>query len=149
VVAEQGESWLLTAYCHERDAILDFSFAGISDAEPTGDFFQRPADFDPEGYFENRFQALRGDGNHVVKIEVESDKAPYFRRKTYHPTQSILDGGEDGSILVRFEVSSLDDIAAFIRSWGPGVWVHTPECLAERIEKEARSVYRGYSEVAD
>jgi len=144
VIAEQGDSWLLAAYCHEKSAVLDFALPGISRAEPTGSYFQRPEGFDPEAHFESRFHALKGEGGHEVTLEVGPEKAPYFRRKSYHPSQEIRETHEDGNIVVEFEVSSLDDIAAFIRSWGPGVWVTRPEHLAEHIAEEAQMVADGY-----
>lgn len=144
VMAEQAESWLVSAYCHQSQAVLDFSLAGISNATPTGEKFHPPDDFNPEAHFDDRFQALKGEGDHEVVLEVEAEKAPYFRRKTYHPTQNIRETREDGSIIVAFEVSSLDDIAAFIRSWGPGVQVREPAALAERIAEEAQAVAEGY-----
>jgi predicted DNA-binding transcriptional regulator YafY len=144
VIAEQGGSWLLTAYCHEAEDLRDFSLPGIRSAEPDGTYFQRPADFDPDEHFSGRFRALKGGGSHRVVVEVASDKAPYFRRKTYHPTQEIDEEAGDGRIEVAFEVSSLNDIAAFIRSWGPGVRVVHPPRLAERLEREAKEVAESY-----
>ena len=146
VIAEQGGSWLLTAYCHRADGLRDFSLPGIRSAEPDGTYFQRPADFDPDEHFAGRFHALKGGGSHRVVLEVSRDKAPYFRRKTYHPTQEINDLSEESGIEVTFEVSSLNDIAAFIRSWGPGVRATHPPELADRLEAEAREVAESYSE---
>ena len=149
VIAEQAGSWLLAAYCHEQQDILDFSLGGIGEAKSTGEGFRRPPDFDPEAHFEGRFHALEGEGGHEVAIEVETEKAPYFRRKTYHPSQSIRETRDDGSIVVEYEVSSLDDIAAFIRSWGPGIRVLKPESLVRRIAKEAASVHQAYASNQD
>ncbi|WP_103027177.1 helix-turn-helix transcriptional regulator [Salinibacter altiplanensis] len=143
VIAEQAGSWLVAAYCHESQEVLDFSLPGIRAAEPTGEYFTRPEGFDSEGHFEDRFYALRGDGSHEVVLRVEEEKAAYFRRKTYHPSQQVEDR-EEGGITVTFETSSLDDVAAFIRSWGPGVRVLAPDKLAERIAAEAREVAEAY-----
>ncbi|WP_263835166.1 helix-turn-helix transcriptional regulator [Salinibacter sp.] len=143
VIAEQAGSWLVAAYCHESQEVLDFSLPGIRAAEPTGEYFARPEGFDSEGHFEDRFYALRGEGHHEVVLKVEEEKAAYFRRKTYHPSQQVEDR-EEGGITVTFETSSLDDVAAFIRSWGPGVRVLAPDKLAERIAAEARQVADAY-----
>ena len=144
-IAEQRDSWLMVGYCHRKRSVLDFALPGIEAVEPTGSFFSRPEHFDLESHFAGRFHALKGEGSHDVVIEVEAAKAPYFDRKAYHPTQAIQETRADGSIVVEFEVSSLDDIAAFIRSWGPGVRVLQPESLSARIAKEAKAVYEAYS----
>ena len=145
VIAEQGGSWLLAAYCHERQEVLDFSIPAIEAAEPTGEYFTRPEGFDQETYFEDRFHALRGEEGHEIALKVDPEKAEYFRRKTYHPSQRIEDR-EEGGVTVTFETSSLDDVAAFVRSWGPGVKVVSPEGLAHRIAAEAREVAESYRE---
>jgi predicted DNA-binding transcriptional regulator YafY len=77
-------------------------------------------------------------------LQVVADKAEYFRRKTYHLSQ-IEEKMENGDLKVSYVVSNLDDLAAFIRSWGPHVKVLQPKSLAERIEtdlEEALQIYR-------
>jgi len=147
VIAEQGGSWLVAAYCHQKQQVLDFSLPAIEAAEPTGEYFTRPEGFDREEYFGDRFHALRGSETHTVRLHVTADKAEYFQRKTYHPSQTIADR-EDGAIEVAFQVSSLDDIAAFVRSWGPGVRVLRPEALAERIRADAKEMLETYQNEA-
>lgn len=139
LIALRGSSWLVTAYCHERQRILDFSMAGISKAELTETYFSRRQDFHPEMHFRDRFRAMNGDEVYVIVLEVEAPKAEYFRRKEYHPTQQIEEH-DDGSMVVSFEVMGLDEIAAFIRSWGPGIRVLEPVELARRIGEEAAAV---------
>lgn len=144
VVAQQGSTWLLAARCHRSQSVLDFALAGIRRVERTGEMFVSPSDFDPDTHFADRFHALKGDGDHCVVIEVAPDKAPYFDRKTYHRSQAILERHDDGRIRVAFEVSSLVDIAAFVRSWGDGVYVVEPEALASSIAREAQALAEAY-----
>lgn len=143
-VAQQGNSWLVAAYCHQSQEIRDFSIAGMRSVEPTGTFFTRPEGFEPEAHFAGRFHALKGSERQEVVIDVEGDKAPYFQRKEYHPSQEIRELSDGDSLRISFEVASLDDIAAFIRSWGPGVRVVSPDSLAERIAEEARQMAKAY-----
>jgi predicted DNA-binding transcriptional regulator YafY len=145
VIAEQGGSWLVAAYCHQKQQVLDFSLPAIETAEPTGEYFTRPDSFDRESYFGDRFHALRGTRTREVQLHVAADKAEYFQRKTYHPSQEITDQ-EDGAIRATFHVSSLDDMAAFVRSWGPGVRVLRPDELAERIQADAKAMLEAYSD---
>lgn len=144
-VARQGTSWLLAAYCHQNHEVRDFSLAGMRAVDGTGTYFTHLPDFDPEAHFAGRFHALKGSERQQVVLDVEPDKAPYFRRKEYHASQTIRETRDDGSLRVAFEVASLDDIAAFIRSWGPGVRVVKPAALAERIAEEAREMAAAYA----
>ncbi len=144
VIAEQDGSWLMAAYCHQKQRVLDFSLSAIEAADPTGEGFDRPSDFDRLSHFEGRFSALKGEEKREVVLQVDTDKAEYFRRKTYHLSQ-IEEKMENGDLKVSYVVSNLDDLAAFIRSWGPHVKVLQPKSLAERIEtdlEEALQIYR-------
>lgn len=146
VIAEQGETWMVAAYVHGLGKVRDFALADVRRAEETGAAFSWPKSFDAEAHFESRFTALKGRGDgYAVRVEVRSDKAAYFRRKSYHPSQTIETKREDGSIVVSFHTSSLDDIAAFIRSWGPVLRVLSPASLVRRIRTEAEEVARRYA----
>lgn len=145
VIAEQAGSWLVAAYCHEKQRVLDFSLPAIDAADPTGANFSRPAEFDRLEHFGNRFSALKGEETKEVVLRVDAGKAEYFERKTYHPSQ-LEEEMDSGDLKVRFVVSNLDDIAAFVRSWGPNVRVLRPESLAERIESELAETLRAYRE---
>jgi predicted DNA-binding transcriptional regulator YafY len=48
--------------------------------------------------------------------------------------------------LVTFEVTSLKDVAAFVRSWGADVKVVRPPALVARIRGAAREMLQMYPE---
>jgi predicted DNA-binding transcriptional regulator YafY len=143
VIAEKDGSWLVAAYCHDKQRVLDFALPAIDAADPTGTGFSRPAGFDRIDHFESRFSALKGEEKREVVLHVVADKAEYFRRKTYHPSQ-IEEKMENGDLKVSYVVSNLDDLAAFVRSWGPHVRVLRPESLAERIVSDLKEALQGY-----
>ena len=138
-------AWICAAYCHRREAVLDFNLVDIDAVDALEDrHFEPPAGFDRENYFEGRFGALASGDAHTVRLRVEGDKSAYFRRKCYHPTQTIRPAEDGEAIVVTFEVQGLDEIAAFIRSWGAAVRVLDPPALAERIAEEAQAVANQY-----
>lgn len=150
-IAVKGGTWLMVAYCHTRQRVLDFAFAGIQrvelcDPEVENAYFTRPEGFDAEMHFRDRFGALSGDEVHEVRIHVEAAKAEYFRRKFYHPTQQIETTLPDGRIIVSFEVSGLDEIRSFLLGWGSGITVVEPPALVERIREEALAIAAKYGE---
>jgi predicted DNA-binding transcriptional regulator YafY len=144
LVARVGSTWLLTARCHESRRVLDFSIAAVEAAQPTGRYFQRPQDFDPELHYRDRFRALDGAEVHIVRLQVREEKAPHFRNKTYHPTQQIERTLDSGDIIVSYEVSGLDEIAAFVRAWGPDVTVLAPPALSRRIQRDLHAALEAY-----
>ncbi|QXD16406.1 WYL domain-containing protein [Rhodocaloribacter litoris] len=138
-----GGSWLVVAWCHRRRAIRDFAIAGIRAIRPTDTFFAPPDGFDPELYFRDRFGSLAGEVL-TVRLLVEADRAPYFERKVYHPTQQIERHLEDGRIIVSFEAAGLEALRAFCLSWGSGVKVLDPPELVARMQEESRALARHY-----
>jgi predicted DNA-binding transcriptional regulator YafY len=144
LIARIGSTWLLTAYCHDRRRVLEFSIAAIESARGTGSYFRRPSDFDPDLHYRDRFSAMNGEEVYIVRLSVDANKAIHFQNKTYHPTQQIERTRPDGSLIVSYEVAGLDEIAAFVRSWGPSVTVMDPDALADRIQKTFRRALRAY-----
>jgi predicted DNA-binding transcriptional regulator YafY len=152
VLAAPGGSWICVAYCHMRKGLRDFSIAGMEQVKPcvsggVPDHFDRPEDFDPELYFRERFGATAGDGYHTVRLLVAPDRAPYFERKEYHPTQQIEEAPEDrldGRMVVSYEVAGLKDVRAWVRSWGPGVKVLAPLELASMVAEDAAATRAQY-----
>ncbi len=145
LLSARGTSWLLTGLCHETKKIRDFSLAGFLAVRPTAQRFDAPRDFDPNLHFRDRFSALEGGEVHTVRLRVRPDRAVYFKRKQYHPTQQIEGLTGDGRTVVSFEVSGLEEIAAFIRSWGPGVEVTEPEALRARMLAQAQALVEMYA----
>jgi predicted DNA-binding transcriptional regulator YafY len=144
LIARVGSTWLLTAYCHDRQRILEFSIAAIESARGTGSYFQRPRDFDPDLHYRDRFGAMNDEEVYVVRLNVNAEKAIHFQNKTYHPTQQVECTRPDGSLIVSYEVAGLDEIAAFVRSWGPFVTAIDPDALADRIRKDFRLALHAY-----
>lgn len=143
LLAVLGGSWILTAYCHWRREVKDFALVDVARVEPCDAFFGPHAGFDPDLHFRDRFNALAGGPVYLVRLLVEADRVPYFRRKVYSPTQQV-ETRADGAVEVSYEVAGLDEVAAFVRSWGPGVTVLEPPELAARIRCEAEEVKEKY-----
>jgi len=115
-----------------------------ADRDSNGGDHAIPEDFDPGLHFSGRFEAVSGEEAHVVRLRVDSDRAPYFQSKQYHRTQVIEEEMDDGDLIVSYEVVGLEEIATFVQGWGPGVRVLAPEALKEQIVDEARAVVEMY-----
>ena len=80
---------------------------------------------------------------------MESGRAVYFRRRRYHPTQALAER-PDGSLVATYRVpggAALDEVRAFVASWGPHVTVEAPAELAMRLAEDARAVAAAYDGV--
>lgn len=130
-------AWMLVAFDPEAAGggrVKDFALAGFEAVEVRHDeTFSPPEGFNLALHGRDRFRALAGDTAYEVRLLVEPEAAPYFRRRDYHPTQQVEAAQEDGRLVVSFEVEGLDDVAAWVLSWGPKVRVLGPAALAARV----------------
>ena len=150
--ALRGTTWMLVARCHTKNRTLDFALTDISNVqlcdpkEELQSYFDFPEDFDLDVHFRDRFNALAGGKPHTVKILVAKNRAQYFRRKLYHPTQQIETEHPDGTIEVSYDVLGLDEIRSFVQSWGVGVTVLEPGELREMIKQEVHVLIQRYED---
>ena len=151
-LAVRGDAWLCVADDHRSGERRDFNLTRIEDLRPrwpesNGGDYQIPEEFDLEIYFAGRFESLDAEKAYEVRLLVEPGAAPYFRSKEYHPTQMTREEErEDGRIVVTYDVSGLEEIASFVRSWGTSVKVLHPPELAGRIAEEAQAVAARYED---
>ena len=141
LIAFRGGSWMLAAYCHEKEEVLDFSLAGMKNIrpyEPKGSpvYFGANDAFDPKEHFRGRGGALAGEEWVEVRLLVEPKAAPYFKRKRYHASQTIEEEHADGRLIVHYRVRGLRGFVSGIRSWGRLVTVLEPESLREELTAE-------------
>jgi predicted DNA-binding transcriptional regulator YafY len=138
-------AWLCVAYCHRREAVLDFNMVDIEEVEVAADeHYQPPSGFNRDQYFEGRFGALAGEETHEVCLRVADDFTRYFERKLYHPTQQVSHDEQGEGAIVTFEVAGLDEISSFVLSWGAGVEVLSPASLVDRVKRDASAVVEQY-----
>ena len=140
-------AWL--AACRDLDApgapVKDFALAGFRAAAPLPERRADPPDgFDLSLYTRDRFGALDG-AVEEVRLLVEAEAVPYFRRKRYNDTLQIGEEHADGRAVVSFEAGGLDAIRAWVLSWGPKVRVLAPDGLAEQVAEAHRTAAARYS----
>lgn len=149
-LAVRGDAWLCVADDQKSGERRDFNLTRIEAVRPrfpdsNGGDYRIPAAFDLELYFIDRFESLDAEEVYEVRLLLEPEVVPYFRSKAYHRTQQIHDEeGEGDRVVVSYEVAGIEEIASFVRSWGPAVTVLHPPALASRIAEEARAVAARY-----
>jgi len=139
--------WLLVAHCKLRGALREFNLARMTNVRPVSRYFSRPDGFDARVHFAGRFGALEGGEPVAVVLGVSPERAAYFKSRRYHPSQKVEPAG-DGALRVCYRVpggAGLDELAAWVRSWGPYVLVEAPMELAERIAADARATAAQYA----
>jgi len=76
--------------------------------------------------------------NITVRILVDEECAPYFKRKILFPTQKIEKVDEYGNIIVSFQIGRYEEIINFLKSWLPCIKILEPEDLKEEIVEQMK-----------
>ena len=140
--------WVLVAWCHVRAALREFALPAVSHVAPLTAAVHRPDGFSLRRYFARRFGALEGGAPVEVRLRVAPERAVYFRRRRYHPSQALAEA-PDGALTATYTVpggDALDEVRAFVASWGPHVTVEHPPALAARVAADARATAAAYAD---
>ena len=128
--------WYLVAL-HE-DTLKKYYLRNIIDTEMTRDSFE----------IENKLHTLLHNSLSVwfrddvepfdVVLSADQVAAKYFRRRPL-PTQTIIEEGEDGSMLFSVRITHEMEILPLVKYWIPHLFIRHPRSLAEQIEHDLRS----------
>ncbi len=136
--------WYLLAWDHKREAMRTFLLARASELELQTETFELPSDFSADDYLWSSFGIWSKSGEHAVAIRIRPGIVDYVSENIWHPTQK-LEPQADGSLIIRFELGSLDEVAHWILSWGKQVEALEPPALRTLIRKQAQAVASLYS----
>ena len=77
---------------------------------------------------------------HLIKVivQVDKEKAKYFKLKKYLPSQNIQKENEDGSLIISFEVTQEREMEEIVKKWIPNMKVIEPFSLKNKIEAELK-----------
>ena len=142
--------WVLVAYCHQREALREFALPAVAHVAALTAAVDRPEGFSLRRYFARRFGALEGGELVEVRLRVAPERAVYFERRRYHPSQALAEA-DGGGLVVTYTVpggDALDEVRAFVASWGPSVTVEHPPELAARLVDDARQTAAAYPETS-
>ncbi len=128
------DNWYLVAFCHEKQDFRDFLCSRILDVENTNVTFIPDPDFSLEQH--KRESQLFASEAPPIEIVAEFDKyaAHWIRLKQVHPSQEIKERA-DGSLEVKFQVSSMENIMRWILSFGEHARILSPTDLQERVRR--------------
>lgn len=73
-----------------------------------------------------------------VLVQVDADKAIYFKRRNLLPNQSIVEEKENGDLIVKSERVNQQEILSLMRYWIPNVKILLPSGLQEALNDSLR-----------
>lgn len=114
-----------------------FAAVRVRKAEETGEIFRRPDDFRVDEYVGSGFRVVNGPGEHRITLRFAPAAAGRAAEKIWHKSQTT-EKLDDGSLLLRMELSDLREIKRWILWWGAEVEVVEPEELREMVREEVQ-----------
>ena len=143
IVLHSADNWYLIAYCNLRQALRLFALHRIRDYKllnTPGRVFNRE---ELDTWIDSAFQLEHGEKAFIVKIEFAPAAARYIRERSWHAQQALIDLG-DGSCVLEFPASSLDEVLRWLAPYGPDAVVLEPPELREHCIKNLQSTLKRY-----
>ncbi len=132
----------VVGYSHEADAIRIFAVERIEGIEVTEELFDIPRSFSLAERFERGF-GLIDDPPQEVKIRISPEWAYYVKERKWHPTQK-LQPQKDGSVILTMRCGGLDELTAWVLSFGPGAKVLGPQTLIDHVASQLTAAAKSY-----
>ena len=79
-----------------------------------------------------------------VTIEVYPEIAEYFLKRNFLQSQEIIEEKEEGSLIIKFEITHDEDLDNIIKSWLPHIKVLTPIRFRDKIKSELQTYLSDY-----
>ncbi|MDP3092543.1 MAG: WYL domain-containing transcriptional regulator [Nitrospira sp.] len=132
----------LVGYSHKAKDIRTFAVERVKGVELAEDMFEIPGSFSLAERFEHGF-GLIDDPLQEVKIWISSDWAYFVKERRWHPTQT-LQTRKDGSVILTMRCGGIDELTAWVLSFGPGARVLGPQALIDNVSSQLTLAARPY-----
>lgn len=130
-----GGGWMLTAYCHLRQAVRHFRLSRMEDTTILSESFTRPADFKMTmGAEETRAVTVRLLFDHEVAPRVRESPSLY----------QVEEDDQAEGLSVTLRVRQIEDVMSWLLSWGAHVRVLEPDALRSALAREAEAMLTQY-----
>lgn len=71
-----------------------------------------------------------------VQLKINPRVAHYFKLKKYLPSQTILEEKNDGSLIVEYGITHIEEIDNLVKSWFPDIEIVKPQEYKDAFERE-------------
>jgi predicted DNA-binding transcriptional regulator YafY len=144
-LVEHRGTLYIVGYSERHQEIRTWKIDRMLSAQMTSTTFQIPSDFDIDKYFAGAFAIYRGTIPTKVTVRFHGSATRYVKEKRMHPSQEI-EPQDDGSVLVHFELTTLEEIRSWILSFGAAAEVIAPELLKLQVSEEINQMRKHYDQ---
>lgn len=132
----------LSGYSHQAGATRTFALERIKTVTVTEDMFKLPQS-DPLADRLDRAFGLIDEPPQEVKIWIAPEWAYFVKEGSWHPTQK-LQSQKDGSVILTMLCGGLDELTAWVLSFGPGAKVLGPQALIDQVSGQLAAAVQSY-----
>ena len=133
----------LVGYSHRAEALRMFAVERIASVEVLGERFSLPEELQMEQVYDNLF-GLVEEPVQTVRIRFDSDVAYLLKERRWHPSQQN-EIQKDGSVIATFRIGGMEELAAWVLSWGATARVLEPQALVEAVKAQLSRALSRYS----
>jgi proteasome accessory factor C len=134
IVHHAGE-WYVVGHCHNRGDVRTFRIDRIAELKPTGERFERPADFDLEAYRRERLYVPSAD---AVTVRIQLDPLAVTRIGASWPVGEVT-MQDDGSAELLVDCEGFEWVTGWVLGLGRHAWIVGPEearfAMAARVAR--------------
>lgn len=116
-----------------------FIIGNIKEVVSTGENFERIGDFSTNDYYAGSFGFFSGGTIFEAELEFDGSVAALVRNRIWTEGQEIIES-EDGIVVLRMKVNSIEEVGNWVLSWGSNVFVRKPAELREHVLGKARGI---------
>lgn len=132
----------LSGYSHQAGAPRTFALERIKTVTVTEDMFKLPQSGPLADRLDRAF-GLIDEPPQEVKIRIAPEWAYFVKERSWHPTQTIK-LQKDGSVILTMQCGGLDELTAWVLSFGPGAKVLGPQALIENVSSQLTAAAQSY-----
>lgn len=136
-------SWVLIAFCRERDEWRKFHLSRMSNIKTNDKIFVKRPKKEWECHILKDFGIFFGKHQEIVTLRFNPFRARWIKDEFWHPAQTIKEL-EDGSLDLSFPVADLREVKLKTMQYGADVEVMQPESLKTLIKDELLKMNRLY-----
>ena len=110
--------------------------------------FRENPDFDAVHFFDDMIGVTKnvGDRPRALRFRATPEQTHYIRTKPLHPSQEIVEKGDDGSCEFEINVVFNYEMYSMLMSYGPGIRVTAPREAVCHMRKLLRTAAEAYDE---
>lgn len=144
-VKEFEKRWYIVAYSEEQAGLRTYALDRITAVERSGAQFRMPADFDVDRLFEASYGIYLPEGETPVLVKLRSTlrEAAYLQDLPLHPSQVLIEQGEDHCIFALRVVPNPHFIMELC-SRGDRLEVLEPLSLRESVKEALKKAIERY-----